>query len=981
MDMRWFMILLASAAVGPVRAADPPDFNRDVRPILAARCLKCHGPDDAARKAKLRLDLRDAAEHVLGKPGESELLRRITSNDDDEVMPPRSVKAPLSDAQKEILKAWIVAGARYEPHWSFVPPKRPAVPKTRFPVTNPIDSFVRARLEKEGLQPSPEADRSTLLRRVYLDLIGIPPSPEDVNAYVNDRSPEAFGKVVDRLLASPQYGERWARRWLDLARYADTNGYEKDRQRSIWPYRDWVIKALNDDMPFDRFTIEQIAGDMLPSATESQLVATGFHRNTMLNEEGGVDPLEFRFHAITDRVATTGTVWLGLTMGCAQCHTHKFDPITQNDYYRFFAFLNNADEPELAVPTTAQLSKRKEIEEKIRAIETELEKKAATPDRQKAFQTWLAREERAAIRWSVIRPVSMNGGLSKLNQLDDGSILATGDTTKRDVYTLTFDELPAYTTAIRLEALPEESLPAGGPGRTYYEGPNGEFFLSELTFTIDGKPAKFAAASESGPGERGSARFVIDGNPLTGMSSGGAIGKPKQAVFVLEKPLSATKGQLELVFEKYYASSLGRFRVSVTTQTGNVKALDLPGEVEDALAVPSAKRTPHERSVLQRYWLDTAAEFKAEHDAIGSLRKQQPVPATTLVMKERPRNHPRDTYRHHRGEFLQTKEKVEPGVPAWLSPLSRGDAPNRLTFARWLVSPENPLTARVAVNRHWQAFFGRGIVRTLNDFGYQGEAPTHQDLLEWLAVQFVARGWSVKQLHKLIVLSATYRQSSHVTPGLLANDPENKWLARGPRVRLEAEQIRDSALEAAGLLSKKMYGPSVFPPQPAGVTTEGTYGGLNWKVSAGEDRFRRGLYTFSKRTAPYAMANTFDAPSGEVCVARREVTNSALQALTMLNDVVMLDAARGIAQRTLQHAGTTEERIARLFQLCLVRPPTPVEREEIRKFHEAQRSRFAADPKTAATVAGPGTGESAERAAWIATARAILNLDEFITKE
>jgi hypothetical protein len=976
------MILVVGAITSmPARGADGPDFNRDVRPILAARCFKCHGPDDTARKAKLRLDTRSGAEQVLGKPAESELLRRIMSDDEAEVMPPPSVKAALSAREKETLKSWVASGAPYAPHWSFVPPKRPVVPKTNQPFANPIDAFIRSRLEREGLTPSPEADPYTLIRRVHLDLTGIPPTRDEVDAFVADRSPDAFVKAVERLLASPHYGERWSRKWLDLARYADTNGYEKDRQRTIWPYRDWVIRALNDDMPFDQFTIEQLAGDMLPGATIAQRVATGFHRNTMLNEEGGIDPLEFRFHAVTDRVATTATVWLGLTVGCAQCHTHKFDPITHTDYYRLFAFLNNADEPELPVSTPEHEEKRAEGDRSVREIELERIRRAATPEMERAFAAWEMERRKSAMAWTIVRPARMQGGLTRLLQLDDGSILATGDTTKRDVYTLAIDNLPANVTAIRLEALPDARLPAGGPGRTYYEGPKGEFFLSEMTLAVDGKSVKFNSATESSAKDGGAARFVIDDDPLTGMGAGGKVGKPKQAVFNLEKPLDATSASLELVFEKYYASSLGRFRISVTTATGAVKATDLPGDVEDALVTPGEKRSAGQLGTLRRYWLDTAPEFKAEREQIETLRKTIPAAPTTLVMQERPTNHPRATHHHHRGEFLQPREKVDPGVPTWLSPLPQGAPANRLTFARWLVSPENPLTARVTVNRHWHAFFGRGIVRTLDDFGYQGETPTHPELLDWLALELIDRKWSIKQLHRLIVTSATYRQSSRVTPVLLARDAENRLLARGPRVRLEAEQIRDSALKAAGLLSPKMYGPSVFPPQPANVTTEGAYGRLEWRVSEGEDRYRRGLYTFAKRTAPYAMASTFDAPSGEACLARREVTNSALQALTMLNDVVLLDAARGLASQAVKHDGSTEDRIAVLFRSCLTRPPTADESTRIARFYKAQLARFAEEPARAVSVGGTGPGPVSERAAWTATARAILNLDEFITKE
>jgi hypothetical protein len=978
--MRWVAVLVLMSPGVPARAAEVPDFNRDVRPILAARCFKCHGPDDAARKAKLRLDRRDDAELVLGKPDKSELVRRITSDNAEEVMPPPSLKTPLTAKEKETLRAWVAAGAKYDPHWAFVPPRRADIPATKHQTANPIDNFIFSRLEKEGLKPSPQADKYTLVRRVYLDLIGIPPTPEEVEAFVKDGSPDAYEKLVDKLLASPHYGERWARKWLDLARYADTNGYEKDRQRSIWPYRDWLIKALNDDMPFDRFTLEQLAGDMLPNAGRSQRVASGFHRNTMLNEEGGIDPLEFRYYAVVDRVATTGTTWLGLTVGCAQCHTHKFDPITHTEYFRLFAFLNNADEPELRVPSDEMQKQQSEIDRKLRELTHALGMKADKAEFRGSLLAWDEEKRKSAIAWKVLKPAKLDGGPhTKLTIQGDGSIMARGDAMKQDRYTLTLADLPAGTTAIRIEALPDDSLPARGPGRAYYEGPKGDFLLGEITLTVDGKPVKFATATEMPARPNTPAAKAFDGNTQTGWACSGNQGKPSWAVFVLAEPLASKAATLDLVFERHYAASLGRFRVSATA-TADAKASEFPGELEDALAIPREKRTGAQNLTVMRYWMDATPEFKADREEIEKLRKPLPNPPTTLVMQERPADNPRATFRHHRGEFLHPKEKVEPGVPAVLPGLPKGEPANRLTFAKWLVSRDNPLTARVTVNRHWHALFGRGLVRTLDDFGYQGETPMHPELLDWLALEFIDRGWSVKKLHKLIVTSATYRQSSHVTPELLAKDAENKLLARGPRVRLEAEQIRDSALKAAGLLSAKMYGPSVFPPQPPNITTEGAYGRLEWRVSDGEDRYRRGLYTFAKRTAPYAMGGTFDAPSGEACLARREVTNTALQALTMLNDAVLLDVARALAKRAVEQKGKTEDRVTLLFRLCLVRPPSADELARIAKFYEAQRTRFATDPDRADAVAGAGDN-AADRAAWTATARAILNLDEFVTKE
>lgn len=1001
--MRWVFVL-AVASVGSAVAAADPDFNRDVRPILAGKCFKCHGPDEKSRKGDLRLDSEAAAAKsgavVPGKPGQSELVRRIASTDEAEVMPPPAVKKPLTEREKQVLKDWVAAGAKYEPHWAFAPARRPPVPKVRSPrvtIRNPIDAFVLARLESEGLAPSPEADRYTLIRRVYLDLVGLPPTPEEVDAFVKDGSADAYEKVVDRLLASPHYGERWARRWLDLARYADTNGYEKDRQRSIWPYRDWVIKALNDDMPFDRFSIEQLAGDMLPNATREQKVATGFHRNTMLNEEGGIDPLEFRYHAVVDRANVTGTVWLGLTMGCAQCHTHKFDPISQTEYFRFLAFLNNADEPELEVPSPEQLKQQTELRAKIEALETDLVKKLPTDKRGAPFNAWLEGQRKQAVRWTTLRPSKLDGGHTKLTVMDDGSILASGDATKRDLYSLLFDGLPQGVTAFRLEALPHDSLPAHGPGRAYYEGPKGDFLLSEFSLIADDKPVKFSGASESyaklglikGPS---SAALALDGESHTGWATAGREGQASNAVFNLGRPLTAKAAKLELLFERHYAASLGRFRVSAATDARPIKARDTPAKVEDLLLVPADRLTPDQRDTLLRHWATIAPELQTARDEIAELRKQLPQFTTTLVMRERPADSPRPTFRHHRGEYLQPKEQLQPGGLAILPPLPAGQPVDRLTFARGLVSKQNPLVGRVTVNRHWQAFFGRGVVRTTDDFGYQGEPPTHPALLDWLAAEFVeptwttpghrpGAPWSFKSLHKLIVMSATYRQSARVTPELLAKDSENRLLARGPRVRLEAEMVRDSLLKASGLLSAKVGGPSVFPPQPPSVTTEGTYGRIEWKVSDGEDRYRRGLYTFAKRTAPYAMFATFDGPSGEACLARREVSNTPLQALTMLNDSVATDCAQGLARRVIEQPGKTEERAAFLFRLCLVRPPKPNELAVLVKFFDAQRSRFATDPDRTEAVAGPGPGSAAERAAWAAVARGILNLDEFVTKE
>ncbi len=830
------LLLLLVGGRWAVAAGRPVDFNRDIRPILAAKCFACHGPDDAHREAELRLDDVQAALDygtiVPGKPTESELIRRIFADDADERMPPPNSDA-LTDRQQELIRRWVLDGAEYKPHWAFVPASKPALPAVRRATwpRNAIDYFVLARLEAEQLQPSPAADPYTLVRRLYLDLLGLPPTPAEADAFVHNQDPNAYVQLVDRLLRSPRYGERWAREWLDLARYADTNGYEKDRERSIWPYRDWVIRALNADLPFDQFTVEQLAGDMLPGLSEDRLVASGFHRNTMLNEEGGIDPLEYRFYAMVDRVATTGLIWLGLTTGCAQCHTHKYDPITHTDYYRFMALLNNADEPDLVVKTPDVIRRRRELQQRISMLEDRLAAQfpAAAGDgdlelrrRQNfdsSFQDWLARARAEAVRWTILRPTQLETNLPKLELLDDGSIFSTGDITKRDLFRLSFqiDSADLPITAFRLEALPDLRLPAGGPGRAYYEGRKGDFFLSEFTARIDGATIPFVSPSHSygkisvGSGSA-EASNVIDGDGSTGWSTALREGEPHQLVLNLAEPLT-TGGvlQVELLFERHFAASLGRFRLAAASAKKQLVASGLPVQLESLLSEPR-HLGQGDRARLKRHFARIAPELAEARKSIDELRKQMPNFPTTMVMRERPADNPRKTYRHHRGEFLSAREEVDPGIPVIFARSSARSPADRLELARWLVSDENPLVGRVTVNRAWRSFFGAGLVRTSGDFGTQADPPTHPLLLDWLASEFIDRGWSLKRLHRLIVTSATYRQSSQVTPGVRRRDPENQLLARGPRFRVGAETVRDMMLRASGLLSTKMNGPSVFPP-------------------------------------------------------------------------------------------------------------------------------------------------------------------------
>ena len=1172
-----------------------PSFSREIRPILADRCFRCHGPDERNRKGGLRLDLREESTRELkdgrraivpGNVIQSHLVARVFSDDADEVMPPPEIKKPLTPDQKDLLKRWVAAGAPYEQHWAFQKPVAKPLPPVRNQhwVRNPIDRFVLARLESEGWSPSAAADKATLAKRVSLDLIGLLPAPEDVTAFLADTSPTAYEAFVDRLLKSPHYGERWARPWLDLARYADTNGYEKDRGRSIWPYRDWVIGALNRDLPFDQFTIEQIAGDLLPNPTVDQLVATGFHRNTMRNEEGGIDPLEFRFHAMNDRVATTGAAWLGLTLQCAQCHTHKYDPIPQREYYQVMACLNNADEPELDLPS-AQLEAtwKKNQEEAARRLaalpeqwpldvirweipsdgsgEDEqarparrlddqsllFEGKAADRDvytlrfsslatgvdqlrletltdsslpakgpgrtphgnfvlselqiwvsplndpqpapqrlkivsaaadveqpgflvsaaidgdegtgwavhdpkktlnspkvarfsfekpvgypggtryevrlvqryggghligrvkpslgipsadtrsvalrrqeaMQQSFQNWLMRERRTGVVWKTVTPAAWHANLPILTLESDGSIFVSGDITKHDTYELTLRELPAGVTALRLEVLPDDRLPAHGPGMTYYEGPKGDFFLSELDLTQGGKPRKIIKASHSyaktGLGaDNVAASRAIDGDLQTGWSCAGRMGERHEAVFVLESPLeSQAELTVRMQFWRHYAASLGRFRLSVTTDPRGAQARDLSESIQVMLAKRDEDLTSAERQELLNQFLLNSPELANEAEQIRRLRRR-PEATTTLVFRERPAGYTRPTFLHHRGEYLQPKEAVEPGVLSMLNTGPAGAVRDRLGFARWLVSSDNPLTARVVMNRHWGLIFGTGLVKTVQDFGFQGDLPSHPELLDWLALEFVRQGWSMKAMHRLLVTSATYCQDSAPSPLATQKDPENRLLSHGPRKRLDAEMVRDAALGASGLLHTTIGGPSVYPPQPAAVTSDGTYGAMGWMASTGPDRYRRGLYVFAKRTAPFAMFNTFDAPSGEACVVRRERSNTPLQALTLLNDQVFLEAAQAFGLWALQTAGSDREKIRGMFQRSLCRPPTEHEVQTLAQFVATQRARMEKGELNPSALAGvssaTGPGELRERAVWTLLARVLFNLDEFINQ-
>jgi len=987
-------ILFASATV----PADEVDFRRDVLPVLSGTCYACHGPDEETREAALRLDVRDdaikAGAITPGKTDESELIARLFSDDEDFRMPPAKSGVTLSDQQKQAFKKWIESGAEYQKHWAFEKPTRPEVPQVKTDVStkNPIDFFVLAKLQQQGIKPSVEADRYALIRRVYLDLIGLPPTPEQADAFVNNRSPDAYEKVVDELLASPAYGEHWARSWLDLARYADTNGYEKDRERTVWPYRDWVIKALNADMPFDQFTIEQLAGDLLPDPTTEQLIATGFHRNTMLNEEGGIDPLEFRYQAMVDRVATTGAVWLGMTTGCAQCHTHKYDPITHTDYYQLFGLFNNAEELELDVTPASVNQRREDIDAQIRALVLGLaakfppeEGEGAEDERrqaayQKALSNWKKTAEASLNNWTLAKPQTATSNLPYLQIEDDGSVFASGDFTKRDVYTLTINlaDFQQPITGLRLEALPDERLPQRGPGRTYYEGRAGQFFLSELSAQVDGQAVSFDPASPT-------AALLSDGDGSSGVQpAADEIGQRIAYVIPLANPLQP-HGTLtiEMLFERHFVTALGKFRISVTSDAKLQTPVRLTEDVEAAFRVSEAQRTAEQQTLIESLFLLTTPELAEARKPVEQLRLSRPPAVRTLIFRARAKENPRETHRHHRGEYLSPREPVTPGIPEIFATTTEKPPHDRLAFAQWLVCEENPLIARVVVNRTWSRFFGQGFVTTLEDFGTQSEPPSHPELLDWLACELTKSTtagftpWSMKSLHRLIVTSATYRQASGVSQDDVNTDPSNRWLSRGPSFRLSAEVIRDQMLDSSGLLSRKMYGHSVFPPQPASVTSV-AYGGFRWTPSTGEDRYQRSLYTFSKRTTPFAAYTVFDGPTGENCIVKRDRSNNALQALTLLNDDMYFEMARNAASSCLADQ-PLEATMTALFRRFLIRPPGSDEVTTLVAYYQTQRGRIESGDINAAEITGKRDG-TADLAAWTLVARVIMNLDEAIVK-
>lgn len=1022
------LLFILTLSAGQV-AGETVDFNRDVRPILSDNCFHCHGPDPSDRQAELRLDVWDdpellalSTEITAGEPEESELISRVFAEEDDYRMPPSDTGKSLTTEQKEVLRRWVEQGAHFEKHWAFIPPSRPQLPvvENKAWVSNAIDAFILARLEAEGLQPSPEAAPNTLLRRLSLDLVGLPPTMEEVQQFQGMSEEEAYDRAVDRLLASHHFGERWARVWLDAARYADSDGYEKDLPRNVWMYRDYVIRALNQDMPYDRFIVEQVAGDLLPDATQDQKVATGFLRNSMVNREGGIDPEEFRMEAMYDRMDAIGKSILGLTIQCAQCHSHKYDPLTQTDYYRMFALINNCHEAELTVYTEEDLRKREQILGQIEEVKSEL--KRNTPDWTQKMAEWEESLPDLESGWTIVRPEEDGSGGQKHYLQEDGSILAQGYTPPQLTSSFHADvDQPTTITAVRLELMNDPNLRRGGPGRSMLglcalsefkveASPPGKWEekieLKIKSASADVNPEKKMLERREDDGEKpdrymGPVELAIDGDDLTAWSidiGPGRSNVPREAVFVLEEPF-VSDGPVLLTFtlaqkhggrpiESPVNYNLGRFRFSITS-SDNPQANPIPKSVREILRVPAAARTAAQIDQVFSYWRTTVGAWQEANQRIEALWKQHPVGTSQLVLQQR--EQPRPSHRLERGDFLSPAEEVEPGVPGFLHSLDE-KSPDRLSFARWLVDRRSPTTARALVNRIWQEYFGTGLVATAESFGLQGEAPSHPELLDWLAVELMDNNWSQRHIHRLIVTSSTYQQSSVLTPELFDLDPTNRLLARGPRYRVDAELVRDIALTASGLLNRVIGGPSVYPPAPQFLFEQpASFEQKTWFYSPDAQQYRRALYTFRYRSVPHPAMETFDAPSGTVSCVRRSRSNTPLQALTTLNEPLFLACARSLGRKTLLEGGSTDaDRLNYVFLSCLARLPNEEEIVVLQEFLERQRQRFSqpdADPghliesENTSPEILEGIASPADQAAWTALARVLLNLDETITKE
>jgi hypothetical protein len=945
-------LLLATTVVSASGApTGKVDFSRDIRPILVEKCTTCHGPDEKERKGELRLDVRADAmkDHdgvraiVPGKPEESEVVSRICTEDKDDVIEPVAKAEPPTPAipgsQGANLKA---AGAAELEAWS----------------ENPIDRFVLDRLAREGIAPSPEADRRTLARRLSLDLLGLPPLPEEVEAFATDDAPDAYARLVDRVLASPHFGERWGRHWLDLARYADSDGYEKDLARPYaYLFRDWVIRAFNQDLPFDQFTIEQLAGDLLPNATEAQKIATGFQRQTLTNREGGVDKEEFRCKATVDRTSTTGTVWLALSVGCAECHSHKFDPITQREFYQLYSFYNNASERDVPAPTTEESTKYSAAfdawQKQLATLEGPLQGYVAQISKEKVA-AWEEALELPPEHWSTLKPqrlaAIMEGAEEQFTRQRDGSIIPRPRDSVRTRYRIVV-EPPKGTTGFKLDALAD-------PGKSVGNSAKGGFGLSEIYATVElpgGETQRlnFARAAMDYADDPHGAERIIDNDRTTHWTVNTQPKDSHAAVFELAQPLALPEGaRFELHAEFFAEGVMSHFRISATSDRAPFTPVTTPDAIREIIETPLASRTAAHWQTLARYYAEQIdPEGRKLNEAVLAHYAGKPAqPLTTaaiMVADKRP------THIHIRGDFLQKGDEVQAGTPAFLPPLKpRGPKADRLDLARWLVSAENPLTPRVRVNHIWRHLFGRGLVGTENDFGTRGDEPSHPELLDWLANDFREHGWSQKRLIREIVLSQTYRQSSNLRSDLSERDPLNTLLARQGRFRVEAEIVRDVNLAVSGLLNWKIGGPSIKPALPPDLAALSYASGLKWVESPGDAKYRRGLYVHFQRTVPLPMLVTFDAPESSVACTRRERSNTPLQALTLLNNGTSIECAQALGRRLAARTGGVADQIRYGFELALGRPPEGPELARLQEFWKVQSQAFEQDPEDVGKLVG-----------------------------
>ena len=994
----------------PTAVLSKVDYSRDVQPILSENCYQCHGPDAKKRKGDLRLDLRQSEEKKRegtriiepGKPGASELIRRLLSHDLDEKMPPPdSVQRP-DEREIEILKTWIQEGAEWEGHWAFEKIERP-IPKHKN--MHPVDAFVHTVLKEENLEPAPTAARETLIRRLKLDLTGLPPTSGEIDAFLSDDKTGAWKRLVDLTLDSSAYGERMAWDWLEAARYADTNGYQGDRERTMWPWRDWVVKAFNDNLSYDKFTIWQLAGDLLPEATQEQILATGFNRNHMINGEGGRIAEENRVEYVFDMTETMGTIWMGLTLTCARCHDHKFDPLLQSEYYQLNAFFNQTPvnggggdpftKPVIQAGSTAQNEELKRMRGEILALQKEIEK--PRNEQGNAQARWEAKMLRdlPANEWTRLFPKKAGAKEQTLEIKEGGLIYASGKNPEKDEYLVIYPLGKGKVTALRLEAVRHPEMTHGGLARS----DSGNFVLTDLQFKLRKSAVDelvpLGIAGASATFEQGSlkVRATFDNNPSTGWAvwEGKPIDRDHAAVFRLKESIEVAEGaQLEVTLKfnsPHKHHNLGHFRFS-STNSPKPSLKNDRGGLTAALRTPPGRRSPSDRKIVME-------AFSSQNDELSALRKKQTelqakVKKTqssfprVMVMADLPK--PRQTYMLDRGLYNQRGKPVSPEVPSWLPPLPKTENPNRLDLARWLTDPRHPLAARVTVNRFWQMLFGVGLVKTAEDFGVQAEYPRHPGLLDWLAAEFIESGWDVKGLIRTIVTSDTYRRSSRMASfEEYERDPENRLLARGPRYRMPSWMIRDQALAVSGLLNPQVGGKSVFSYQPGGIWADATFGKKRFRQDSGEALYRRSLYTYWRRIIGPTMF--FDVAKRQVCEVKPLRTNTPMHALTIMNDVTYVEAGRSLADDVLQNAGNEGTRLRLAVKKVLAREPSKEELTLLKRSLNRGLDSFTKDPESAERFLSHGDSKSTSdippstRAAWAALCLNLLNLDETLNKE